>query len=93
MNFNLKWIHQNNAFEEVNKVKTETNEKHEKQKIKDIPGKIISVNLSLKMLRIGKHLNKSVSQILKKMQNQTIKWNGTNKKSVLSNRFYFAKFV
>ena len=41
MNFNLKWIHQNNAFEEVNKVKTETNEKHEKQKIKDIPGKII----------------------------------------------------
>lgn len=55
--------------------------------------KIISVNLSLKMLRIGKHLNKSVSQILKKMQNQTIKWNGTNKKSVLSNRFYFAKFV
>ena len=45
------------------------------------------------MLRIGKHLNKSVSQILKKMQNQTIKWNGTNKKSVLPNRFYFAKFV
>lgn len=45
------------------------------------------------MLRIGKHLNKSVSQILKKMQNQTIQWNGTNKKSVLSNRFYFAKFV